>query len=124
MKPQSLRNNQRGKDDSLRSGGRYPAQARFPGPKTCQGFALKRNHPHGFCYARNLHSKIQSSKKYSRGRGKLSLEGAKPAVGFEDYIGFIYVRRCRAERRKGVFERPAESLLVDRGRFLITSSKL
>ncbi|GFT26309.1 hypothetical protein TNCV_263581 [Trichonephila clavipes] len=53
-------------DDSLRSGGRYPAQARFPGPKTCQGFALKRNRvPHGFCYARNLHSKIQSSKKYS-----------------------------------------------------------
>ncbi|GFT84407.1 hypothetical protein TNCV_4239951 [Trichonephila clavipes] len=28
--------------------------------KTCQGFALKQNHvPHGFCYARNLHSKIQ-----------------------------------------------------------------
>ncbi|GFV75949.1 hypothetical protein TNCV_1455461 [Trichonephila clavipes] len=84
------------RNDSLRSGGRYPAQARFPGPKTCQGFALKRNRvPHGFWNARNLHSKIQSSKKYSRGRGKLSLEGAKPAVGFENYVRFIYVRRWR-----------------------------
>ncbi|GFV53918.1 hypothetical protein TNCV_2012411 [Trichonephila clavipes] len=90
------------KDDSLRSGGRYPAQARFPGPKTCQGFALKQNRvPHGFL--RNEFAFQESIfKEVLTWAGKLSLEGAKPAIGFENYIRFIYVRRCRAERRKGI----------------------
>ncbi|GFV89003.1 hypothetical protein TNCV_4912031 [Trichonephila clavipes] len=97
---------------NLRSGGRFPARARSPGPKTNQGFALIQNHGLlGFCYAMNMRSKIQFLKNYSRELGKLGMGGAKPTIGFEDYVSFIYVRRCRAERRKGVFKRPAEDLV-------------
>ncbi|GFX68655.1 hypothetical protein TNCV_1800681 [Trichonephila clavipes] len=74
-------------------------------------------------YARNLRSKIQSLRKYSRGRGKLSLEGAKPAIGFENYIRFIYVRRCRAERRKEFLNALQKVCLSIEGDSSITSSK-
>ncbi|GFW90430.1 hypothetical protein TNCV_1390471 [Trichonephila clavipes] len=99
--------------DSLRSGGQYLARARFPGPKTNQSFARLQNHGlRGFCYAKNLHSK-SILREFSRELGKLGREGTKLTVSFEDNIRFIHVRRCRAERGKGVFERPAEDLLIN-----------
>ncbi|GFT44180.1 hypothetical protein TNCV_3335211 [Trichonephila clavipes] len=49
----------------------------------------------------------------SRELGKLGLGMSKLTVSFEDNIRFIHVRRCRAERGKGVFERPAEDLLIN-----------
>ncbi|GFU16114.1 hypothetical protein TNCV_3452121 [Trichonephila clavipes] len=42
--------------------------------KTCQGFALKRNRVPWILERKELAFQNQSSKKYSRERGKLSLE--------------------------------------------------